>query len=350
MNLTDIQTELRKIEESVISLHNQIENMKPKDADAVKKEFALIDRIASKYPLTNKAITNAPESIQRTYIQGLSYLLLNSQENIKNMLLYITRIAWGCGIEGGAEYVYKCSIDFSEEDLDNLVKDIKDYALSFLTDAMIISQLDMNDNKALSNVADIAKAFDLDDEIVRVSAKVAASFLCNDFDMLIGLEVSSPNRWAGCFSEYIPESWIKAQRVHVANICVCKYCDERENGLLAHISIEMKDEQYRQFYKCKVKDKINITFFANDKDVVKSNDIIATYKVKKHDPTLSQQSLSIWDIMNNNEKEEIETKEISSNAAGVVKLIYSNKNGESKLKQDEYLDIYVTSCFDSFND
>lgn len=51
MNFTELQMELRSIEEHISQLHNEIEKMKPQIEEEKKTDFEAISRLARKHPV-----------------------------------------------------------------------------------------------------------------------------------------------------------------------------------------------------------------------------------------------------------------------------------------------------------
>ena len=65
MNLTELQIELRNIEEHISKLHQEVENMKPQTEEEKKTNFNEITQIAIKYPINGLNIANASEIIKK---------------------------------------------------------------------------------------------------------------------------------------------------------------------------------------------------------------------------------------------------------------------------------------------
>ena len=59
MTLTDLQVELRAIENRISILHNEIERMKPQSENEKVEEYTKITRLAEKYPIKIKGINQA---------------------------------------------------------------------------------------------------------------------------------------------------------------------------------------------------------------------------------------------------------------------------------------------------
>ena len=93
LNLTELQIELRSIEDHIAQLHSEIENMKPKTDEQKKTDFDAITKLAKQHPINNLGIVNAPEILQKEFVNSLSYLLLTEEKDIYSGLLYLCRVA-----------------------------------------------------------------------------------------------------------------------------------------------------------------------------------------------------------------------------------------------------------------
>ena len=76
MNLTDLQKELRSMEEHISELQKAIEEMKPKTKEEAKKDFATITRLALQYPIKDTGVSRVTSVLQKEYMQALSWLLM----------------------------------------------------------------------------------------------------------------------------------------------------------------------------------------------------------------------------------------------------------------------------------
>jgi len=82
LNLTELQVELRTIEDRLSVLHNEIEKMKPKTDEEKKTDYEALTKLALKHPLGNRTISNAPEDIKKLFFSGLSYMILSDETDI----------------------------------------------------------------------------------------------------------------------------------------------------------------------------------------------------------------------------------------------------------------------------
>lgn len=76
MNLTDLQLELRSIEEHIANLHSEIEKMKPQPEKEKKADFEQITKLAEKNPITINSISEAGIETKKIIISSLAYMLL----------------------------------------------------------------------------------------------------------------------------------------------------------------------------------------------------------------------------------------------------------------------------------
>ena len=68
MNLTDLQIELRNIEEHISQLQAEVEKMKPQTEKEKKEDFETITRLARKHPISSLSISNAPQILQKEFV------------------------------------------------------------------------------------------------------------------------------------------------------------------------------------------------------------------------------------------------------------------------------------------
>ena len=232
MNLTELQIELRNMEEQLSVLHNEIENMKPKSEDVQKEEFATIDKLAAQFPISNSVITNMSDICKKMLFTCLAYIVLATEENIYAGMLYLTRLSQGCSAELKTADIYKLGIEV--EDIFKVVNEIKDYKDTVLVEAFIISNLrGPADKKCISAIADVASIMGCDSEELQMIAQIAKYKLVEDLSILQSLPIPRNSRWMGRFWDFIPYEWIKNNRIKCGELCTKKYID----GAEPHIGI-----------------------------------------------------------------------------------------------------------------
>ena len=97
MNLTELQMQLRSVEEQMAELQTEIEKMKPKPESEKKLIYNKITKLAQKYPVENKRSFNISEAVAKAYVSCLAHIIVADEYKIYDKLLYLTRIAYGMG-------------------------------------------------------------------------------------------------------------------------------------------------------------------------------------------------------------------------------------------------------------
>ena len=331
MNLTDLQVELRDMEEHLALLHNEIDKMKPKSEEEKKTDFTAIDKLAARNPINNALITAMPETSKKIFLGSLSYILLSIEKDIYARLLYLTRLSIGCGMSWNAESLYKSGLEV--DDIDMIIKEMDGYKDTFLTEAFIISNLKEPANeKTLSVIADIAKAFGCDAEELRVIAQVAKCRLMDDTEILLNIPIPTKNRWMNRFWNYIPYKWIVKNRKKVGVICTKKY-KKTDNGVGSvytnlfslHRNSNREGDANDCISPCEIKERVQAG------SIVRTGDIICKYTQKYTEV-----------------KEEV--KEIEAPCDGIVFFINDSRKSEVNGKLDEYVVAYIVSYFDYYDD
>ena len=303
MNLTDLQQELRSIESRIEMLHNEIEQMKPKTEDEKRNDFEKITKLAGKAPIVRTSISAAPEYVKKTIFSSLSYLLLLEETDISDRLLYLCRLAKGCGYDASAEELYKNGLEFEEADLERLKTELAEYQFPYLMEAFLIANISGEaSKKLLSVIADLANAFGIEKEEIQVFGLVAKSVLTNHFDFMLELPVLDKNRWSGKFRDYIPEEWIISQRKLCGTVYVGRYSEVRK-------TIAVRSQK-------------GAVIKMAEGVVVRKGDVLCTYTHQRH------------------------TGRVTSPCNGIVHLIKYKKEDEEKKEIEEYIAIYVVSYFD----
>ena len=65
MNLTELQTELRSIEEHLSALQKEIGRMKPETEEEKKEDFARITKLAIQYPIKGTKVSRVSPILQK---------------------------------------------------------------------------------------------------------------------------------------------------------------------------------------------------------------------------------------------------------------------------------------------
>lgn len=362
MNLTELQIQLREIEEHISTLQGEIEKMKPQPEEEKKKVYETITKIAFKYPLENIKFSQAALGLNKVYISCLSYITLADEKNLDEKLLYLCRLAHSMKCFTSAEDILRMGMEVDKEYFEKSCSDLKIVKDSFLTDVLIIANLTEEATDAtFALVADIAKIMEADKEELRVMALVAKSVLMNDFDNLLKLPVPTKNRWMGRFREYIPKSWIEAQR------CMCgKYCtsiEKKQNadsicgGLLnsSFVAASSGTSSYSssdvvRTEPCKVKRRLQAG------SIVHKNDVLVEYEeeqdiIMSASATATSIPIFLRKSMSTQEStKKTVTKKILAPCEGILFLVENEERDISKNELKKYVLAYVVSYFDDYTE
>ena len=110
MNLTELQIQLRSIEEHISDLQAEIEKMKPQPEDEKKAMFEKITELASKYPLENRRFSKASMVDAKVYVSCLAYISLADDSKIYDKLLFLCRLSHGMGHPMSSEDVFRMGL------------------------------------------------------------------------------------------------------------------------------------------------------------------------------------------------------------------------------------------------
>lgn len=322
MTLTDLQVELRNIEEHISQLHTEIEKMKPQTNEQKKKDFETITKLAKQHPIDGIEISNASEVLQKEFVKGLSYLLTLEEKDIYPRLLYLSRLAIGCGLKETAEDIYKLGLEFEVKDIEKICNDLQQYKYSFLIESFIIANFsEATSINMLTVIADIASMMDLDKEEIQVLALVAKSRLLKNLEILKTMSVSSVNKWSGKLGDYIPKELIISQRIECVTICTEK-----------NLKIDWDSIYERMYAKGKVLKSIT-----GKKSYYTKTPCVIEQQLQSGSFVKSGDTIFIY-------KEGIATKvtkTIKAPKDGIVFFIEEEKKGEVEERNDKYLAVYV---------
>lgn len=311
MNLTDLQMELRSIEAHIATLHSEIEKMKPQPEKEKKADFEQITTLAAKNPIERISVKNAPIEIKKLFFSSLSYVLLQEEADFYNRILYLCRLAKGCGFDTTAENLYKLGLEFEMNDLNKLCQVISDYKYTYLVEMLIMANIsDEASENIFAIITDFASAFGISKEELRVLGMTAKGVLIDNVDFILGMPTPSKNMWSGKLKDYLSKAWIEQHRIDCGLLCTKKYSERRSILVGYHIEKEMP---------CEIKKRVQTG------TIVKKGDVICKYNKNKE-------------------------KNIKAPCDGVAFFVDVKKNGEIKNKKDKYIAIYVVSYFDDYSD
>ena len=333
MNLTELQMQLRSIEEHISDLQAEIEKMKPQPEDEKKAMFEKTTKLAKKFPLNNRRFPKFSNVDVKTYISCLAYISLADDCKIYDKLLYLCRLSHGMGLPITSEDLYRIGLEFDEKDFDKNCSVIKDQKYSFLVDALILVNITEEATEASFRlIADIANNFGCGKEEFRTIAMVAKAVLTDNYDVLKNMPVPNKNQWMGQFKEIIPPEWIRSQRKKCGMICIEKLT------YLIMTSIFGKDSMYtgKDQGPCVVKKQIQA------ETIVHKGDILVSYEEYEPPTRFGQECIT-------------KEKTITSPCNGVVFFMESDGNGKKinkgdTIEDDVYLEVYVVSYFDDYSD
>lgn len=337
LNLTDLQMELRSIEEHISQLHNEIEKMKPQAQEGKKKDYESIDRLAKKHAVEHTRLNRAEEYVKKTFIRGLAYLLAAEKTEVHDRLLYLTRLSVGCGLDMTSEEIYKSGIEFEAADIEGLCTNLTEYKYTYIVEALIIANLSGEPPvHMLSVIADIAQTMGLDKEEIQVTAQVAKAKLTDNMDILKGLPVLSENRWSNQFADYIPQEWLIKQRIKCGR-------------LLDKLSYELgiPYERIKSSFgeeECSGK----ITTCLKDGSIVKKGDILCSYREKSRGIVTMFQVMPLFLEGKDDFLFEKEEKNLTAPCGGVVYSIEEKVDNKAADTTAVFRTVYVVSYFDDY--
>lgn len=352
MNLTDLQIELKSIEEYIAVLQTEIEKMKPKTEEQRTIDFKQITILAENSTVVNEDIKKMSEQTKKLMFSSLSYIILKEENDLYDRILYLTRLAKGSEFNTSAEDIYKYGLEFEMKDINNLIQDIKEYRYTYIIEALIIVNISENaSTDMLSIIADIASMMNLSKEELRVLGMVAKSVLIGNIDYILNMPVPNKNIWSGKLSNYISDEWIKNNRWLCGQLCIEKYI--KSEILNPFLYLHTSDiENYVNEKPCALIERVQ------DCSIVKEGDVICTYKerVRKHQdkmtsvykPFISSEERFAMNQDIDESNYNITEKTIEAPCNGVVFFINDTKHGESKKNDDKYILIYVVSYFDIY--
>ena len=317
MNLTELQMQLRSVEEQMAELQTEIEKMKPKPESEKKLIYNKITKLAQKYPVENKRSFNRSEAVAKAYVSCLAHIIVADEDKIYDKLLYLTRIAYGMGLSASADAIILMGMDFDKNDFENACIELKDIKYAFLTDALILVNINEQASEdVFALIADTAQALGCNKEDIRAAGFVAKAVLKNDFDILNQMPAPSHNPWAAQLRKYIPDSWIEAKRIKCGSFME-KY----------------KKRNIR--FDCFIENRINAGAF------LKKDSQIIVYKEKEFDYTVG---FSLW----RSSLEEL-IKIIKAPCDGIVFYIEDKISVSSFSEPVTNWTVYVVSYFDDYD-
>lgn len=345
MNLTELQIQLRAIEEHISDLQTEIEKMKPQPEDEKKAMFEKITELASKYPLESRCFPKSSNVDVKAYISCLAYISLADDSKIYDKLLFLCRLSHGMGLPMSSEDVFRMGLEIDEKYFDKACSELKSQKYSFLADALILVNITEKATEASFRlIADIAKIFECEKEDLRAAAMVAKAVLMENFNVLKQIPVPSRNRYMGQFKEHIPAAWIKAQRIKCGQLCteIKKNSSTSSNPYYPFKTV-IGESAGETSSPCVIKNRLQAGV------IVHAGDVLISYEESVRRKKAS--STTLWyaaALAEANYETVKEQKTITAPCDGVVFFIESNKKGSTADQSEKYIEVYVVSYFDEY--
>ncbi len=356
MNLTDLQKELRSMEEHISELQKAIEEMKPKTKEEAKKDFATITRLALKYPIKDTGVSKVTSVLQKEYMQALSWLLMSSEGKIKDRLLYLCRIASGCGMELHAEELYQAGLEFQPEDMEKICMDLQKLRYAFLADALVIANISGEaSGKEILLIADIARVFGCEKEEIEITGLVAKGILTEDWDVLEKAPAPKKDRWTikENFKGLIPEEWIISHRRECGRLCVKKYEKSREDKIAAFAANMLVASGFEAMNGIRAQaDRSEPLCFIKSRlqagELVKSGDVLVTYEKEMSEKEMLIEKGFFRLLNESQEKLAKQEENIYAPCDGMVFFLEDSEKDAETNNEMKYITVYVVSYFDDY--
>ena len=333
MTLTELQVELRKIEDHIDMLHHEIEKMKPKTEDEKKKDFSEITELAKMSPVKIESLYDADEGLKSQFVGSLAYIVLSEETDLYDRLLYLCRLSIGIGFETSAENIHILGLEFDKDKLSNAIRNLSSYKYLYLAEVFVLANVSGRVSETMLEVAaDVARMMGCDNEEIYVLAAVAKAKLMQNWDTLLtlNLPVSLKNRWSDKCKDYIPDEWIIKQRQHCGELCTKKTVYRFKQSASVTDSLY---EKLRQAFESVSTENATIdkcpTIVAShlqEGSVVKRGDTLISYK----------------------NEGDTKATDIIAPCNGMLFFVKDEKNSEVEGESDTYLNIYVVSYFDEY--
>ena len=243
MTLTDLQVQLRSIEQSLSALQTEIEKMKPKASAENKQNFEKIIRQAKQFPIENEMLLQQEKSIRKSYIAGLSYLLNVDHDGFADKLMYLCRISYGVDLSLSAEEIIQLGMQFESEDLEKFQFDLANCAYHFLVDGLTIAGLTGQPSETLlSIIVDFAQLLGCDKDDLCVTSYIAKANLTQNTDILKQIPVSQIKKDLSVYRPCVSTAWIEAQRVECGKYTlkggIFAFFKEKSNLIIQNIIVQ----------------------------------------------------------------------------------------------------------------
>lgn len=356
MNLTDLQGELRSIEERLSYLQNEIEKIKPRTKEQQKKHYQKITALAGKHPIENREISALSAENRKVLIVSLAYMMLMDNNPVDAGLLYLTRLSMGCHLNLSAEDIYKSGLEFDDKDMDWLCRNSGEYRDSYLVEALILAHLsDGSSPRMLAAISDTAQCMDYDREEIRVIAQAAKSKLMEQPDLLLDIPLPSKKRWSGRLADYIPHEWIIEQRKECAELCLEERIFHDYMGIfsLTHLAFSEEYSQTKKNRETKIRHSCVVQNHVMAGSVVKKGQTLLEYKLNTYNDKKEEKNTNDkytrYLALEYNECTGTKKMTVEASCDGIVYFLETEKTVEEDWTK-KYLTVYVVSFFDTYHD
>lgn len=214
MDLTQLQAELRAVENKMSELQAEIEKMKPRPQEDTAADYAKIAKAAKQNPLNNPTLKAADEHTKKSYLSGLAYLSFAGQPVDMDRLLYLTALSEGIGYGYEPESLVTLGMRMDENAFEYVSEAVRPHRISFMTDAFVLANMTgAADTSMLEALTGMAHILGCTADDMKVVAAVAKAVLTDNFDMLDNVPPAQACKYSGQFKGHIPESWLEKRRV-----------------------------------------------------------------------------------------------------------------------------------------
>lgn len=219
MNLTELQVQLRSIEEHISDLQVEIEKMKPQPEDEKKAMFVDITKVAKQFPLKEREFDKSFDTMKKDYIACLSYIMLVDNTNLHHKLLYLCRLSYGIGLSASAEDIYQMGMEVDKERFERIYLEIREFKYAFFVDAFILANIAGASSSAIYTlIADMAVVMECNKEDLKTTAYMAKAVLTEKFDILESLPAPKDENCGKQLAQYVPDSWLESKRVYCGKV------------------------------------------------------------------------------------------------------------------------------------
>ncbi len=221
MDVVSLQKKLLSIEESISEVRLELEELKASPKTDQTIDYKRINGLGELYPLKNEYIAGLPESLKRTYLTCLSYIMLVDTKNVEERLLYLARRAKGIRFSASSEEILQMGMKVNQASIENAWMALQDHKYCFLTDVFILMNVTGIPNvEMLEMAAHFAEILKCDKDDIKIIVKVAKAVLIEQFDLLKQIDDVSLTKCSKQIRGYIAKKWIISQRIASGVVCI----------------------------------------------------------------------------------------------------------------------------------